>query len=205
MTNATTMRKLGNIRSKRKEFKQASPFLKESIKIYSYQFGVDSIEVVQSLLDSAYVFHKLGKHYKDIYCCTEIIDVYKKKYAEGQDQNEFAAPLAKGYGLKVVTHDTLNETEAAIECFDKESIHIYNLCLDDFTAFENLDTEEKDNYIFYTSMIVRNAKLQERMGEDVIAMRHYRSKIHTMNVTLHIIIVCTNRFLTFIFTLLQRQ
>ena len=80
MTNATIMRKLGNIRSKRKEFKQASPFLKESIKIYSYQFGVDSIEVVQTLLDSAYVFHKLGKHYKDIYCCTEIIDVYKKKY-----------------------------------------------------------------------------------------------------------------------------
>ena len=119
-----TMRKLGKVNVKKFEYKTACSFFKESLQIFSNQFGADSIEVVHTLLDTAYAFHRLKDHQKVIYCCIEIIATNEVKYNEAQNNFKFGAPLARCFGLAAITHEILNETTAAMNYFE-QSIHTY--------------------------------------------------------------------------------
>lgn len=170
-----TMRKIGNIQVKKSEFNTACSYFRESLQLFSNRFGADSIEVTNTLLDTAYAFHRLRDHQKVIYCCSDIRATNEVKFNEAKNSYKFGSPLGKCLGLAAVTHEILNETTVAMTYFE-QSIHTYSLCLRGISADSDLNVDERESFLSFASILVRKAKLNERIGEEDIAMGHYKSK-----------------------------
>ena len=174
IVSARTLREIGQIHFKRKEYTNATSCLKESLKIFFERKGMDSIEVANSLLDTAFVFHKTEKHHKVIYCCDEVMAVYKVNHNHFGTEYHFGVALGKCNGLKAIAHNSLDEPEAAFEFF-QQSIHLFKLSFQAL-VINQFNNDQRDDYMFFASIEVRKAKLHDKLGQESKAMRHYTSK-----------------------------
>lgn len=137
---------------------------------------MDSIEVAHTWLDNAFVFHETGDHHKVLYCCSEVLAIFELKYSGMETNYNYGIPFGRCFGLKAITHDAINESDAAIEAFQR-SIDTFNLVFKDMKP-ETFKSEQRDDYMFFISIEVRKAKLHDKLGQDSKAMRYYTSKRH---------------------------
>lgn len=186
---ALTMRKMGEIYAKRHEHKNALECFQEAIKVYSNQETGYNLDIAYILLDVAFIFYHQGKYEKVLLCCSANISVFER----GKDEMEITAILGKCLGLKAIAHDELNDSDVAMEFYDKsiEAFRAYLSKSAQGTSKEKL--QEKS--IFLASSCARKARLHERLNQDSMAIKQYSCKCKVLLVFLITRIIRLNHVL----------
>ena len=167
---ALTRRKMGEIYAKRYDHNNALECFQEAIKVYSHQETGYNLDIAYILLDVAFIFYHQGKYKKVSLCCSANIAVFEKE----KDDLEISAILGKCLGLKAIAHDELNESDEAMEFYEK-SIEAFRAYLS--KSIQDTSKEKlKEKCIFLASSCGRKARLHERLNQDSMAIKQYYCK-----------------------------
>jgi tetratricopeptide (TPR) repeat protein len=97
----------------------------------------------------------------------------KKKKEQTQGSSAPNLFLAKAYGLKGIIHEQLKEYMTAIDCYDNSRKLYSSKYGKKRHRLSETDADPDSDYMFYTSIVFRKAKVHERMGEENVASRYY--------------------------------